>query len=226
MTTRTSTAACAIPERLPDSSRRGAIASAPPASERGYTILVAACEDEQAGLVTAGLTGLEGVQTCRVGDADAIAAHLGRAEADAAIIVADRPDLHVIATLRAIDAVRPLPVALFVAHADKHQIEFAIGAGASALVVDGLLADRIVPVLQVARSRFAANAALRTELARTKSDLAARKTIERAKGILMERRRLSEAEAYAMLRRSAMQGGKTIAEIAEAIMAADRLLTA
>jgi len=197
-----------------------------PVPDHRRTILVATHDDETAALVAAGLAGFEHARIHRVEDADAIALHLIRAKADAAIIVSNRPDPQAIAALRAIGAVRPLPVVLFVTQSDPGEIDAAIGAGATALVVDGFDTGRIGPVLQIAHCRFAANEALRAELAQARSELAARKVIERAKGILMERRSLTEADAYAMLRRSAMQDGKTIAEIAEAIMAADRLLTA
>ena len=67
-------------------------------------------------------------------------------------------------------------------------------------------------------------ARMRAELAATKAALAERKTIDRAKGFLMKARGLSEDEAYALLRRSAMDQGKKVAEVAQALVTAAELL--
>lgn len=188
------------------------------------TIFVAA-NDVQAQLVIEGLAA-ERTHIHRVENVSAIAPALAHTRADAAIIVSERSGPDVTAALHAIRANQPLAVALFVARGDQDEIDSAIAAGASALIVDGLQTHRIASLLQVALCRFKLHEALRSELEQARSDLAARKAIERAKGILMARRGLTEPDAYAMLRRSAMQDGRTISAIAEAIIAADRLLTA
>lgn len=226
MTTRLSATGAVTLERPPAPSRRRTMAPVMHAPESAYTILLAAENEDAAATIASGLAVLDRAHIRRVDDIYAIAPDLARAGASAAIIACNRPTAQVIAALRAIKSACALATILFVAHGDQNEIDAAIAAGVTSLVVDGLYAARIAPVLQVALCRFKAQETLHAELARAKSDLAARKTIERAKGILMERRRLSEADAYAMLRRLAMQDGKTIAEIAEAIMAADRLLTA
>lgn len=216
--------ATAMLERAPAPARGRTLSAVVDAPESACTILLAATDDHDAVTIADGLAALDRVQIRRLDGIHAIAPHLARAGASAAIIACNRPTPQMIAALRAIKSERALPTVLFVARSEQSEIDAAIEAGVTSLVVDGLSAARIAPVLQVALGRFKAQEVLHAELARAKSDLAARKTIERAKGILMDRRRLSEADAYAMLRRSAMQDGKTIAQIAEAIMAADRLL--
>jgi response regulator NasT len=52
-----------------------------------------------------------------------------------------------------------------------------------------------------------------------------RKTIDRAKGILMKARGVSEDEAYALLRKAAMDQGRKLAEVAEALVSTAGLLS-
>ena len=56
------------------------------------------------------------------------------------------------------------------------------------------------------------------ELAHARGALAERKLIERAKGLLMEHRGLTEDQAYRMLRQTAMDQGKRLVEVAEAVI--------
>ncbi|HEX7741404.1 MAG TPA: ANTAR domain-containing protein, partial [Sphingobium sp.] len=51
-----------------------------------------------------------------------------------------------------------------------------------------------------------------------------RKIIDRAKSILMSQRGLSEPDAYALLRSSAMNQGKKIVDVAQALITASDLL--
>ena len=205
-------------------SARAAMSPGPQVSACACKIFVAA-DDQQAELVTAALGGSERAHIHRIENVTDIALVLTRTRADAVIIVSERLGPDIIAVLHAIQAIQPLAAVLFVAHCDQDEIDAVMAAGVSALVVDGLQAHRIASVLQVALCRFRTHQALRGELEKAKSDLAARKAVERAKGILMERRGLTEPDAYALLRRSAMQDGKTVSAIAEAVIAADRLLT-
>ena len=66
----------------------------------------------------------------------------------------------------------------------------------AAYVVDGLSAKRVLPVLEVALTRFQLMQKLRGDLAKAQADLAARKTIDKAKGLLMKERGMDENAAY------------------------------
>jgi response regulator NasT len=90
--------------------------------------------------------------------------------------------------------------------------------------VDGLAAHRIRPILDLAVRRFNAFARLQADLAEAKGKLAERESVDRAKRILMDSRGFSEPQAYAELRKTAMNQGKRIAEIAEAVITAEKLL--
>lgn len=116
------------------------------------------------------------------------------------------------------------PIAMFVDQSDDRMIGAAIDAGVSAYVVDGLRKDRVRPVLELAIRRFNAFAKLQGELDAARSELADRKTIDRAKAILMHSRGLAEPDAYALLRKTAMNQGRRIVEVAEALISAADLL--
>lgn len=116
------------------------------------------------------------------------------------------------------------PIAMFVDQSDETMIGAAIDAGVSAYVVDGLRKDRVKPVLELAVRRFNAFARMQSELQEARTALAERKTVDRAKAILQESRGLSEPEAYALLRTAAMNQGRRIADVAEALITASSLL--
>ncbi|MBV9840000.1 MAG: ANTAR domain-containing protein [Sphingomonadaceae bacterium] len=116
------------------------------------------------------------------------------------------------------------PIAMFVDQSDETMIGAAIDAGVSAYVVDGLRKERVKAVLDLAIRRFNAFARMQSELEEARTALAERKTIDRAKAILMESRNLSEPDAYALLRTTAMNQGRRIAEVADALITAAGLL--
>ena len=116
------------------------------------------------------------------------------------------------------------PVAMFVDQSDRSAIEAAVDAGVSAYVVNGLTRERVKSVLDMAISRFNALNRLREELDRTKRALEDRKVIDKAKGILMKNRSLSEEDAYVLLRSTAMKESRRVAEVAQGLITAMKLL--
>ncbi len=116
------------------------------------------------------------------------------------------------------------PVAMFVDQSDSAAMEAAIDAGVSAYVVDGFAKTRIKPILELAIRRFNAFAKLREELDEAKSALASRAAIDAAKALLIRKRGLDEAAAYALLRKTAMDQGRKIGQVAEALLTADRMM--
>ena len=75
------------------------------------------------------------------------------------------------------------PVAMFVDQSDETAMESAIDAGVSAYVVDGLKAERIRPIVELAIKRFNAFARLKTELDEARNALAERKAVDAAKAL-------------------------------------------
>lgn len=117
------------------------------------------------------------------------------------------------------------PVAIFADQSADGLATAAIEAGVSAYVVDGLRANRIKPVMDAAIARFHMFQRMRSELAATKRALEERKIIDRAKGMIMRARGLDEDAAYALLRKTAMDQGKKLAEVAEALVMTAELLS-
>lgn len=116
------------------------------------------------------------------------------------------------------------PVAMFVDQSDDAAMESAIDAGVSAYVVDGLKAERIRPIVELAIKRFNAFARLKSELDEARSALAERKAVDAAKALLMKKRGLDEPAAYAQLRKAAMDSSRRISEVADALLTADKLM--
>lgn len=116
------------------------------------------------------------------------------------------------------------PIAMFVDRSDTDAIKSAVEAGVSAYIVDGLRKERVKSILDMAVSRFNAFQQLSDELERAKQELEERKLIERAKGILMRERGLTEEAAYSLLRKAAMNENRRLAEVAQSVVTAARLL--
>jgi response regulator NasT len=140
------------------------------------------------------------------------------------IVAADSPDRDTLEQISLTSRNAPRPVVMFTQDGAQDTIRAAMEAGVSAYVVDGLAAERLKPILDVACARFEAHQALSSKLADTERELAERKIVERAKGLLMERRGLSEDKAYRELRQLAMSTGKPLREVAETLIAAQHLL--
>ena len=113
---------------------------------------------------------------------------------------------------------------MFVSGAASGLAQNAIEAGVSAYVVDGLAPARIKPVMDAAIARFKMVRQMRNELQETRRALEERKVIDRAKGLLMKAKGLEEDAAYALLRKTAMDQGRRVADVAEALVTAAGML--
>jgi len=141
-----------------------------------------------------------------------------KAHPDAVVLESHSPDIDLLD--RIIDAMgeRPLPLVIFSEDSSEQCISQAVRAGAAAYVVDGLDAERVPAILQVALARFELMTDLRSELNLAQQKLAERKFIERAKGLLMKARGLSEDEAYHALRRMAMERNRRMGDVAKSVL--------
>ncbi|MFM2100327.1 MAG: hypothetical protein RLZZ366_1866 [Pseudomonadota bacterium] len=171
------------------------------------------------GLIAAGLT-----DTVVLSGRKGLVARLETISPDVVLMDLGNPSRDELEEIFAVSRALARPIAMFVDQADDASIEAAIDAGVSAYVVDGMKTERIKSVLEVAVKRFNAYARLRAELDEARGALAERKIIDQAKGILIKRRGLDEQAAYAALRKAAMDGGKRIADVAEALVTADKLM--
>mgnify|MGYP000347810561 CR=1 FL=1 len=157
-------------------------------------------------------------------DRRGIAARLEALSPDVVLINLANPHRDELEELFALSKAMARPVAMFVDQSDVAGIEAAIDAGVSAYVVDGFRPDRIKPILNLAIRRFNAFSTLQNELADARNELAERKLVDEAKRLIMRRRALSEPDAYKVMRSHAMQNNQRIAEVARAIVTAERLM--
>ncbi|MEM8958222.1 MAG: ANTAR domain-containing protein [Pseudomonadota bacterium] len=159
-----------------------------------------------------------------LGETSSVTRRLSEIDPDVVLIDMANPNRDSLESLSLASGARERPVAMFVDRSDKDLTRAAIEAGLSAYVVDGLKPERIKPVLDAAIARFNMVSQMRSELEAVRTALSERKTIDRAKGLLMQARGLSEDDAYALLRKAAMDQGKKLAEVAQALVTAADLL--
>ena len=178
----------------------------------------------RATIIEDGLAELDGCELFVLTERKGLLARIEEIGPDIVLIDLGNPSRDVLEEYFAVSRALARPIAIFVDESDDDAIAASIDAGVSAYVVDGLAANRIRPLLDLAVKRFNAFARLQSELAEAKGKLAERDMIDKAKRILMDSRRLSEPEAYGEMRRKAMQSSKRIADIAEALVTAHELL--
>ena len=188
------------------------------------SIVVVEKDRERALLIVDGLRESGNHDVMVIGDEAGLARRIAERNPDLVLIDVASPSRDVLEELTLASAPMERPVAMFVDQSDGSLTKAAIEAGVSAYVVDGLRADRIKPVLDAAIARFHMVHKMRAELAATRLALEERKSIDRAKGILMRARGIGEEEAYAMIRKTAMDQGRKVADVAQALVTAAELL--
>lgn len=188
-------------------------------------VLLVEQDPERAMLVRAALGEAGYAVVAQVTNASELLAAVRVAQPDVIIIDRDSPDRDTLEHVCMVTRDEPRPIVMFTQDKDQTRMRAALQAGVSAYVVDGLAAERVQPIVNVALARFEQWQALRQELDQAQTGLAERKAIDRAKGILMTQRRCSEDEAYRLLRKTAMDRNARLAEVAENVIAMAKLLT-
>ena len=178
----------------------------------------------RAAVIREGLAAFDDCEIFVVTERRGLVARIGEIAPDIVLLDLGNPSRDMLEEYFAVSRALARPIAMFVDESDEESIAASVEAGVSAYVVDGLAAHRIRPLLDLAVRRFNAFARLEADLAEAKGKLAERDTIDKAKRILMDSRGMPEALAYAELRKTAMNQGKRIAEIAEAVLIAHRLM--
>jgi response regulator NasT len=162
-----------------------------------------------------------GFEVCAEAKDGLEAVELARSEQpDLAVLDVKMPRLDGIETARRILDERPIPIVMLTAYGQDELVSRAIEAGVFGYLVKPFREQDLLPAIHTARARHEELAALREEAESLSEALAARKVIERAKGLLMEKDGLSEAEAFARLRGASQQTGKSMREVADAVLAA------
>jgi len=183
--------------------------------------------DESAGRAAVIREGLAAFDECEIFVITArhgMVARISEITPDIVLMDLGNPSRDVLEEYFAVSRALDRPIAMFVDESDDEAIAASIDAGVSSYVVDGLAPHRIRPILDIAVRRFEAFSRLQHDLAEAKGKLAERESIDRAKRILMDSRGLTEPQAYAEMRNHAMQSGKRIADIADAVITAQKLM--
>ena len=143
---------------------------------------------------------------------------------DVVLIDTDSPSRDVMEQVVMVSRDRPRPIVLFTEDDRPDVMRQALRAGVSAYIVEGIQAQRLKPILEVAMARFESDQAIRAQLQARDQQLADRKRIEQAKGLLMKMRHCNEEEAYTLMRRQAMSRQQKLIQVAEQIIAMHELL--
>ncbi|MBA3878092.1 MAG: two-component system response regulator [Sphingobium sp.] len=180
--------------------------------------------ESRAAVIREGLAAVAGCEIFVVTERRGLVARIGEIAPDIVLMDLGNPSRDVLEEYFAVSRVLGRPIAIFVDESDEESIAASVDAGVSSYVVDGLAPHRIRPILDLAVRRFNAFARLEADLAEAKGKLAEREVVDKAKRILMDSRGFSEPQAYAELRKTAMNQGKRLADIAEAVVTAHQLM--
>jgi response regulator NasT len=181
-------------------------------------VLVIAESSRQADEVCAGLRLAGHEPTSVVTPDDEFEAAIERHRPGLIVLEARSPSVDVLDRIMDATGSHPVPLIVFAQDSSAQAIERTVKAGASAYIVDGLKAERVPVVVQIALARFEFISQLRADLRAAEQKLAERKFVERAKGLLMKARNLSEDEAYHTLRRMAMERNRRLGDVARSVL--------
>lgn len=137
---------------------------------------------------------------------------------DTIIMDLDSPSRDTLEQVCAMSESTPRPIVMFSQDDSSEVMRSAISAGVACYVVDGLRAERVRPLLQLAQVRFEAWQAMHDDMLRARQELHEHKLVEQAKRHLMKQEKLSEEAAYQALRREAMAHRVRIADVARLVM--------
>lgn len=182
------------------------------------TIVLVDADASRAAMLRTALTGSGYRIVAVVGPDDDLVAAMRQHRPGLVIVDIESPDRDTLDSMRALAEDRMQPIVMFVDETDDAATVEAIRAGVSAYIVDGLSANRVKPILDVAIARFREHERLKRELDDARESLEERKIVERAKGILMESRNLGEDAAYKTLRKLAMDRKQRLADVARELI--------
>jgi response regulator NasT len=143
---------------------------------------------------------------------------------DVILIDSDSPGRDVMEQVCLVTRDQPRPIVMFTDEQNPDVMRQAIQSGVSAYIVEGIQAQRLKPILDVAMVRFESDQALRAQLNARDQQMAERKRVELAKGMLMQMKNCNEEEAYTLMRRQAMSRQQKLIQVAEQIIAMSDLL--
>lgn len=151
-------------------------------------------------------------------DLDTVLDVIEKIEATTLIFAVDVVDQELVRCISEINAVSPLPIAVFAKHHSAELLQALIVSGVNSYIVDDIAAQRLPVIVNLVETRFAHEQKIRHELIDTREKLAERKVIEKAKGLIMTQKKISEDQAYTQLRKSAMNQCRPMADLAKSVI--------
>lgn len=137
---------------------------------------------------------------------------------DLVIMDIKMPDMDGISAADELGKGRVAPVVLLTAYSEQSLIGRAKDAGVCGYLVKPFRETELMPVIELALTRFSEMRELEREVTDLKDALETRKIVERAKGVLMEVHGLRESEAFNRMRKTSMDNRKSMREVAEAVL--------
>jgi len=138
---------------------------------------------------------------------------------DLALLDVKMPGIDGIEAARAISVEKTTAVVLLTAFSQREFVERATEAGAMAYLVKPYQRSELVPAIETALARFREARALEDRVGDLSGQLEVRKVVDRAKGQLIDSHGLSEGDAFRFLQQQAMSNRRTMAEVAEEVLA-------
>jgi response regulator NasT len=138
---------------------------------------------------------------------------------DVVILDVKMPVLDGISAAERIVADQIAPVVMLTAFSQRDLVERAAEAGAMAYVVKPFGKADLLPAIEVSLSRHQQMRALAGEVSDLTERLESRKVIDRAKGKLQTEQGMTEPEAFRWIQKAAMDGRRSMREVAEAVLA-------
>lgn len=166
-------------------------------------------------------TMLESMGHCVVGEADngETACYLARSlRPDIAILDVRMPKCSGVEAAEIMSKERLCPVMLLTAYSDVPMIEQANRAGVQAYLVKPYRQQELQPTIEIVITRYREMLALEGALGTAQDQMESNRLVGRAKRILMDRHALGDQEAYRRLHAQALATGRSLREIAEAIL--------
>lgn len=169
---------------------------------------------------------LESMGHAVVGEADngETALSLARSlQPDLVIVDIMMPGMNGIELSRQLAKERIAPVLILTAYSEEAMIEGADRAGVLGYIVKPFREADLAPAIQVAISRYREMRAIETQMINLEREMKARRTIGRARRVLAQKLSISEEEAFRRLVSTAESTGKSLAEVAEAVLLAHQV---
>jgi response regulator NasT len=138
---------------------------------------------------------------------------------DVVILDVKMPVLDGITAAQRIVADEIAPVVMLTAFSQRDLVERAVEAGAMAYVVKPFGKADLLPAIEVSISRHQQMRALSGEVADLTERLETRKTLDRAKSRLQVEQGMTEPEAFRWIQKAAMDGRRSMREVADAVLA-------